>query len=127
MNLKEVNKQLNSWFDTRNSHDGIIIYPEIFFDGEEIGFLFSQKEDKYAHIQTTANFGERVAFCTDGWRKVTPVIQDLIRPYGVNWDENRGVLFIQFRRNEITITQAVMRLTQAVFVVGSLGETISLP
>ena len=127
MNLKEVNHRLNSWPDTQNSPDGIIIHPEIFFDGEEICFLFTQKEDKCARIQTTANLGERLACCTNDWKKATPIIQDLIRPYGVNWDENQGVLFLQFRRNEMSITQAVMRMIQAVFVVGSLGETISLP
>ena len=37
-----------------------------------------------------------------------------------------GALFIRFRRNEMSVAEAVMRLYRAVSVVGSLGWIVKL-
>lgn len=126
MNLKEVSRQLDEIYSTHESFGGTIICPDIFFDGEEMNFIFSLEEEKFARIEVSSNFAERMAWCTGDWKKATPVIRRLAKPYGVEWDNERGILYIRFRRNEMTVGQAVSRLKQAVLVAGSLGEFIKI-
>ena len=126
MYLKEVSEQLDGLYSTKDSYNGTNIYPDIFWDGDGMGFLFSLEEDKYARIEVSSNFGEWIACCTGDWKKATPTIRRLAKPYNVEWDEERGILFIRFRRNEMTVGQAVSRLKQAVLVVGSLGKYIKI-
>jgi len=63
-----------------------------------------------------------MAWCPDGWTEAAPKIEKIAGMYGAVWDNDTGSLYIRFRRNELTLAQAVMRLEQAVSVVGCLGE-----
>ncbi len=126
MNLKEVSRQLDELYSTHESFSGTIICPDIFFDGEEMNFIFSLEEEKFTRIEVSSNFAERMAWCTGDFRMAVPAIRRLAKPYGVEWDDEKGVLYIRFRRNEMSIARAVLRLEQAVLVVGSLGEYIKI-
>ena len=124
MYLEQVSNALDKLYSTRAYTNSTIIHPGLSFDGDGMTFLFRLESDKYAQIRLSPNFSEWMAYCTDGWKAVAPQIEQLAAPYGVQWDNDEGVLFIRFRRNEITISEAVLRLHQAALVVGSWGYMI---
>ena len=117
--LEEIDKQLSDLYCTRDSRGGISIGTWYTIEGDPVNFLFSQEDDKYCIISTNDNFSEWMAWITDGWREKAPVIGQLAGFYGVQWDNEKGRLFIRFRRNEMTLAQGIMRLEQAVFTVGT--------
>ncbi len=122
MILQDIERQMEKLYSTYENYDGISIATDITYEGDPVNFLFQQEDDKYARIMTNRNFSEWVAWCTGDWTKAAPKIEKLAAPYGVQWDNKEGKLFICFRRNEMTLAQAVMRLQQAVAVVGALGS-----
>ena len=71
---------------------------------------------------THRNFSEWVAWSTGSWKRAAPDIQRLAARYGVQWDNENGALFLRFRRNEMSAAQAILRLQQAVYAVGALGN-----
>ena len=119
--LQKINEQLEKLYCTYERGDCVSIGTWYTIEGDPVNFSFRQEDDKYARITTNRNFAEWMANCTGNWRKATPLIVQLAAMYGVQWDPEDGCLFIRFRRNEMTLAQAIMRLQQAVFVVGSLG------
>ncbi|MBE7065572.1 MAG: hypothetical protein E7384_07180 [Ruminococcaceae bacterium] len=122
MTLREIDRQLEKLYSTYENYNGITISTGITYEGNPINFLFQKENDKYVRIYTNKNFSEWIAWCTNGWTKAAPKIEKLAEIYGVQWDNDAGSLYIRFRRNELTLAQAVMRLQQAVSVVGCLGE-----
>lgn len=119
--LQKINEQLEMLYCTHALKDAVSIGTWYTIEGDPVNFSFIQEDDKYARITTNRNFAEWMANCTGSWRKAVPDIERLAAMYGVRWDPEDGCLFIRFRRNEMTLAQAIMRLQQAVFVVGSLG------
>lgn len=119
MILEEISKQLDRLYCTHDLRDSVSIGTWYTIEGDPINFLFYQEDNKHARIVTNNNFSDWMAWCTNGWREKAAIIEKLARPYGVQWDNEEGVLFIRFRRNEMSLVQAVLRLQQAVFVVGS--------
>ena len=91
-------------------------------EGDPVNFLFQQEDDKYARLTTNRSFSEWMSWCTNGWTKAAPKITKLAAIYGVQWDNDTGSLYIRFRRNEMSVLQAVIRLQQAVCVGSSLGS-----
>lgn len=125
MFLKEVSDTLDNLYDAADMHDHTAIVPNIHFDGDGMFFRFRLEEDKYCTLESSDNFGECLACCApDGWKEAAPVILRYTKPYGVQFDDVNGRLFIRFRRNELTLAQAVLRLEQAMLVTGSLGKII---
>lgn len=120
MILADISRQLDTLYGTSDLAEGIRIGTHISFEGERMNFLFRQEDEKYSRITTNRNFSEWMAWCTGSWRAAAPMIEQLAKPYGVQWDNDEGALFIRFRRNEMTVAQAVLRLQQAVFVIGAL-------
>lgn len=120
MILQEIDRQMEKLYSTFETHEGICIATGIRYEGDAINFLFSQEDDKYARISTNRNFSEWIAWCTNGWTKAAPKIEKLAAIYGVRWDNEEGKLYIRFRRNEMTVAQAVLRLQQAVALIGAL-------
>ena len=120
MILKEIDEQLNRWFCTYDRKGGISIGTWNTIEGDPINFLFCQEDDKYSCITTNEHFSEWMAWITDGWKEKAPLIEKYAALYGVQWDNEKGRLFIRFRRNEMTLAQGIMRLQQAVFLIASL-------
>lgn len=120
MILTDISNQLDKLYRVYETYEGIGIGTYVHLEGDPINFLFFQEDDKYARIVTNRNFSEWMAWCTDGWTKAAPAIERLAAPYGVQWDNDQGALFIRFRRNEMTIAQAILRLQQAVSVISAL-------
>lgn len=119
--LREINEQLEKLYCTHERNDVVSIGTWYTIEGDPVNFYFTLEDDKYVRITTNEIFSEWIASCTGDWRKATPTIERLASMYAVQWDPENGRLCIRFRRNEMTLAQAVMRLLQAVFVVGSLG------
>ena len=118
--LQQINEQLEKLYCTHQIKDAISIGTWYRIQGDPINFHFVQEDDKYSRIVTNRNFSDWIAWNTGDWHRATPAIAHLANRYGVQWDPNEGTLYIRFRRNEMTIAQAILRLQQAVFVVGSL-------
>lgn len=120
--LKEIDKQLDTLYRTYENRSDIGIWTHMYLDGDPINFRFYQEDDKFSRLVTESNFSEWMACCTGDWKKAAPAIEKLAKPYGAEWDNEKGVLFVRFRRNEMTVAQAILRLQQAVAVVCALGS-----
>ena len=120
--LKQINEQLDTLYHAYALSTGIGIQTHIYLEGQPINFRFEQEDGKYSKLVTTGNFAEWMAWATGDWKKAAPTIEALAKPYGVGWDNENGALYLRFRRNEMSIAQAVLRLQQAVFVVSALGS-----
>ena len=118
--LKEIEKQLDTLYRGYADGSELGIRTHMYLEGEPVNFRFYQEDEKYARLVTTPGFSNWMAWCTGDWKKAEPVIDQLARPYGAAWDAASGVLYLRFRRNEMTLAQAVMRLQQAVAVVSAL-------
>lgn len=119
--LKEINEQLGTLYRAYDDGDAIGIWTHLYLEGDPVNFRFYQQDNKYSKLTTTSAFSEWIAWCTGDWKKASPTIIEIAKIYGVEWDNENGVLFLRFRRNEMTIAQAVMRLQQAVAVICALG------
>ena len=83
------------------------------------------EEDKYCRISTVTPFDEWMAFVLyDGWNSATGQIREIAGHFGVQWDEKEGCLFIRFRRNEMSITQAMIRLHTAMRIIGQMNHIV---
>ena len=117
MILQDINKQLDKLYSTTQCADHISIGTRFTVEGDPVNFLFYQDGSKYCSIVTNRNFSEWIACSTNGWRKAAPLIEKAVKPYGVQWDNEEGRLYIRFRRNEMTVAQALLCLQQAVYVI----------
>lgn len=119
--LNEINKQLDTLFQAYDGEYSLGIRTHMYLDGTPMNIRMYQEDDKFSRLVTTPNFAEWIANCTGDWKTAAPAIEALAKPYGVGWDNERGILFLRFRRNELTVAQAVLRLQQAMAVVCALG------
>ena len=122
MIIRDIDRQMENLYSTYENSDGINIVTGITVEGDPVNFLFQQEDDKYSRLATNRNFFEWMAWCTGDLRKAAPKIEKIAAIYGVQWDAVAGRLYIRFRRNEMTLAQAVLRLQQAVSVVGAMGS-----
>ena len=119
--LKEISKQLDTLYRAYDDGTAIGIWTHMYLEGEPINFRFYREDDKFSRLVTGPAFSEWMAWCTGDWKTAEAAIEALAKPYGVAWDNKNGALYLRFRRNEMTVAQAIMRLQQAVAVVCALG------
>ncbi|MBQ8893990.1 MAG: hypothetical protein IJ043_06225 [Clostridia bacterium] len=119
--LTTISKQLDTLYRGYGDGLGLSIQTHMYLEGDPINFRFYQEDSKFSRLVTPPVFSEWMAWCTGDWKKAAPAIEALAKPYGVSWDNENGVLYLRFRRNEMTIAQAILRLQQAVAVVCALG------
>ena len=119
--LNEIDKQLDTLYRAYESRGTLCIGTHMYLEGDAVNFLFYQEDDKFSRLVTAPAFSEWMACCTGDWKKAAPTIEALARRYGVAWDNQNGALFLRFRRNEMTLAQAILRLQQAVSVVCAVG------
>lgn len=122
--LKEIDKQLETLYRAYEDSDTLGIWTHMYLEGEPINFRFYQEDEKYSLLVTNPNFSNWMAWCTGDWKKAAPIINALAKPYGAAWDSENGTLYLRFRRNEMTLAQAVLRLQQAAALVCAL-DTIA--
>lgn len=119
--LREIDRQLDTLYRAYEDGAYLGIRTHMYLDGTPVNFRFYQQDDKISRLVTGPNFSEWMACCAGGWKAAASAIEALAKPYGVTWDSENGSLILQFRRNEMTIAQAVMRLQQATAVICALG------
>lgn len=119
--LKEINEQLDTLYRAYEDGSDIGIWTHMYLEGDPVNFRFYQENDKVSRLVTCPGFSEWMAWCTGNWKEAAPAIEALAKPYGVAWDNENGALYLQFRRNEMTIAQAILRLQQAASVICALG------
>lgn len=124
MFLEEAKNQMSTLFDTSNRDGYTTIDPHINYQGNKITFRFYLEDDKYSKIELSPNAREILANCAGG-NSAKPIMQKLCAPYKVEYDSEKCVLFIRFRRNEMTLAEAVLRLEQATLVAISVNHIIA--
>lgn len=119
--LKEIDRQLDTLYRAYEDRSETRIWTHMYLEGDPINFRFYQEDDKFSRLTTDPAFSQWMAWCTGDWKKAASAIEALAKPYGVTWDNDAGILQLRFRRNEMTVAQAVVRLQQAVAVISALG------
>lgn len=119
--LTEISRQLDALYRAYEDGSGLGIWTHMYLEGDPVNFRFEQEDGKFSRLSTGPVFSEWIAWSTGSWRQAAPTIEALAKPYGVSWDNENGVLFLRFRRNEMTVAQAILRLQQATAVVSALG------
>ena len=119
--LNEIDKQLDSLFRAYEARNGICIHTHIYLDGSPINFRFHQEDSKFSYLTTESQFSEWMANCTGDWKRAACAIEKLAKLYGAIWDNEKGELLLRFRRNEMSVAEAVTKLLQAVAVISALG------
>ncbi|MBQ4037028.1 MAG: hypothetical protein IJC84_02765 [Clostridia bacterium] len=119
--LKEIREQLDTMFCAYEDRGALDVWTHMTIEGDPINFRFYQEDNKYARLVTPPCFSEWMAYSTGCWSRAASTIEALAEPYGVSWDNENGALYIRFRRNEMSVAEAIMRLQQAVSLVCELG------
>lgn len=92
-----------------------------FWDGDSCTMIFKIKEDKYTEISSDENFE---AFTEDVFIENAEDYKEYVKKinnrYGTEWDEDKRRLYIRFRRNDMSISEAVMRLHGAMMLIAAL-------
>ena len=121
--LNDFSKQLDTLFRPYDPYDDgsfTCIGTHMRLSGDPMNFIFIQEDDKYSRLTTTSNFAEWMSCTGGGWTEAAPAIDALVAPYGAKWDKEHGVLYLRFRRNEMSIAQAILRMQQAASVICNL-------
>ena len=121
MFLKDVTNQMNTLFATSDGDGYTTIDPHINYQGDKITFRFYLEDDKYSRIELSPNASEILANCSGG-NSAEAIMSKLSKPYNVEYDREKCVLFIRFRRNEMTLAEAILRLEQATLVAISANH-----
>ena len=118
MKDNENQSSLYGLYDVRNS----LIITGMFFDGDSANIKFETQPDKYIRISTDENFEafSETAFI-DFYEDYAEYINEINKRYGTSWDSEKRQLFLRFRRNDMTITEAVTKLHGAMMLIGALN------
>lgn len=115
---------MDTLFETKDADGYTIIDPHIRFDSDKITFRFYLEDEKYSKIELSPNSREIIGYLIGNRESFSDTIEALASRYHVTWDKYTHLLFIRFRRNEMALSQAVMRLTQATQAIISLNRII---
>ena len=124
MSIENVVSVLKRTYGANAYEDGLCVNANVFFDGEGITFRVTAQEGHRTKIDTDKSFGEWFDYVTFGTENYLAEIEKVCQRFGVEWDEEKQVLSITFRRNEMTMTDAFFRMTQAVMILGKFRDGI---
>lgn len=119
--LNEILCRTDSIYRAYSDGQGICIKTHTYLEGDPINFRYVMEDDKFSKLVTPPVFTEWMANCTGDLVKAAPAIEALAKIYGVVWDREDLALVLRFRRNEMSVGKAIMRLQQAVAVISALG------
>ena len=119
MQFDELNRLLNGLFDTRDGGDCVFISPWIHFDGEGTVFRFTMEDRHTCRIETDRNFTDWFGYITLDWEDYREEIAMVTTRFGTEWDATRGVLSISFRRNEMPLAEALLKLEQCMLILSN--------
>lgn len=113
-------------FETQNMEErGQYIQTYLFLDGESTG-LYYNTDGKQIELKTDGNFSESLWLFYE-YEKYLPYIEKICDRLGLSWDGEKGVLSLRFRRNDMTLSEAVMRMEEGIFALYSLRRTTYAP
>ena len=117
MKDNENQKALYGLYDVR----GNIILTGMFWDGDSANIIFEQEDKKYMRISSCENFEAFTeTVFIDNYEDYAPYIDKINARYGTCFDAQKRQLYLRFRRNEMTITEAVTKLHGAMMLIASL-------
>ena len=117
MKDNENKNALYALYDVRDN----VIQTGMFWDGDSARIIFEQEDKKYMRISSCENFEAftETAFI-DYYEDYAPYIAKINERYGTCWDSEKRQLYLRFRRNEMTITEAVTKLHGAMMLISAL-------
>lgn len=113
-------------YETQNMEErGQYIQTYLFLDGESTGIYYNT-DGKEIELKTDGNFSESLWLFYE-YEKYLPYIEKICARLGLSWDGEKGVLSLRFRRNDMTLSEAVMRMEEGIFALYSLRRTTYAP
>ena len=103
------------YFSTSND-DIVLINPNIILDGDGINFYYKMIDSHNAKLSTSSKDNQIICDVINNYDKYKDYIDKINSRFNTTIDFDNLTLSIEFRRNEITLTDAIMRLTQAVYI-----------
>ncbi|MBQ8290912.1 MAG: hypothetical protein IJX88_00170 [Clostridia bacterium] len=118
---------MNNFVRAKGDHWGLHIALGMFFDGEGMSYRLEEVAPKTLRLSTGGSFSEWLAYATLDYTEYKEEIEAVAKRFGAEWNEEKGELFIQFKRNELSIGEAYFRLAQAMGVIGNFRYYIHFP
>ena len=118
--LNSVKNTLEKLYSVEKINDTIYINPNIMIDGDGVFFTFVYNEDKNCTIKTSKQNNEYLEYLFDDYDRNLRYIDKINQRLKTEFDDENLVISITFRRNEMSLTKAIMNLTQAVYFYSSL-------
>ena len=118
--LNSVKNTLEKLYSVKKIDDTIYINPNIMIDGDGVLFTFAYDENKNCTIKTSKQNNEYLEYLFDDYDRNLRYIDKINQRLKTEFDDENLVISITFRRNEMSLTKAIMNLTQAVYFYSSL-------
>lgn len=119
MDKSTVKTALENIYSVREN----LIRTGTFLDGVGVNIIFEQTSVREMCLSTDegfATFCEPVFF--DEWESYAPYVEAINRRFGTTCDRGARRLLLRFRRNDMTLTEAVSRLRAAMTLVAGLDR-----
>ncbi len=110
----------NSTADCERAH----IYTGIFFDGESAGIYYEEPDSHTVRLTADESFDEWLGYITFGAENYKDELLLVADRCGVSWDSEKCKLYITFRRNDMSLSEALMRLSKAMMISGSFRRDV---
>lgn len=118
--LETLKSNLSKLYYTTNDDDLTLIDPNISIDGCGINFIFKYLDNKDCILATTKTNNEYLEYLYDDYDKNILYINKINARFKTTFDEENQIIFLKFRRNELSLTQAITNLSQAVYLYANL-------
>ena len=100
---------------------GNLIVSGFFWDGDSCNMHFEALPDRYMRISSDETFEAFTETAViDYSEDYKEYIDRINERYGTAWDAEKRQMYLLFRRNEMSITEALTRLHGAMMLVGAL-------
>ena len=116
-------KDVSMMYECREINGTVYIRTGTFLEGEGVNFIFYPDGTHFCRIQTDENFSDYYKYFIGG-ESYTDEVAPLLSRFGVKLDREGGVLYIRFRRNEISVAEAICKLHAAMLMLSSFGRHI---
>ena len=120
MNCREIEKELTPYY--RAVGEGPFrILPNMMLDGDGAVF-FLHIEGRELTLTTDEVFKNYYIFGLGSELDYLPYLDKICARFGVAWDRETYSLSLHFRRNDMTLAEALTKLESAARLIAGLGE-----
>ncbi len=126
--VNELKEGLELLFGTyaMPSDNKILISTPHNFDGEYAGVYFEECEGHSVRLTSHENFNDWMDHLTLYPEYYSKEVEAISKRYGTEYSFSENRLTLKFRRNEMTLAEGIMRISKAMYLLGSLKRTIEL-